>query len=129
MPPCGKSVTSSPVDRQCGEESRVTDDTPLATAISDPERLALLRRTRLLDSPPEPAFDRLTRIASRLLEAPISLVTLIEEDRQYFLSCVGLPDSLRERRETPLTYSVCKHVVPTGEALIAPDIREHPLVD
>jgi PAS domain S-box-containing protein len=107
----------------------VTDDTPLATAISDPERLALLRRTRLLDSPPEPAFDRLTRIASRMLDAPISLVTLIDEDRQYFLSCVGLPDSLRERRETPLTYSVCKHVVPTGEPLIVPDIREHPVAD
>jgi PAS domain S-box-containing protein len=107
----------------------VTDDTPLTTAIGDPERLAQLRRARLVGSPPEPAFDRLTRIASRLLNAPISLVTLIEEDRQYFLSCVGLPDSLRERRETPLTYSVCKHVVPTGEALIASDIREHPLVD
>ncbi|MFL5562858.1 MAG: GAF domain-containing protein [Gemmatimonadaceae bacterium] len=107
----------------------MTDDTPLTTAIKNPERLAELRRLRLLDAPPEPAFDRLTRIASRMLNAPISLVTLIDEDRQYFLSCVGLPESLRERRETPLTYSVCKHVVPNGKALIAADISEHPLVE
>ena len=105
----------------------MSDDPSTTAAIRDPERLALLRRTRLLDAPPEPAFDRLTRLASRLLDAPISLVTLIEEDRQYFLSCVGLPESLTERRQTPLTYSICKHVVPTGEALIVPDIAEHPL--
>ena len=105
----------------------MNDDTSTAAAISDPERLALLRRTRLLDAPPEPAFDRLTRLASRLLDAPISLVTLIEEDRQYFLSCVGLPDSLTERRQTPLSYSICKHVVATGEPLIVTDIAEHPL--
>jgi len=105
----------------------VTDDPTTIAAISDPERLALLRRTRLLDAPPEPAFDRLTRIASRLLGAPISLVTLIDEDRQYFLSCVGLPESVTERRQTPLTYSICKHVVATGEPLIIADIAEHPL--
>ena len=87
----------------------------------------MLRRTRLLDAPAEPAFDRLTRLASRLLAAPISLVTLIEEDRQFFLSCVGLPDSLTERRQTPLSYSICKHVVPTGEPLLVADVSQHPL--
>ena len=105
----------------------MSDDPTTTAAISDPERLSLLRRARLLDAPPEPAFDRLTRIASRLLEAPISLVTLIEEDRQYFLSCVGLPDTLTERRQTPLSYSICKHVVATGDPLIVTDIAEHPL--
>jgi PAS domain S-box-containing protein len=104
----------------------VSNDPTTTAAIGDPERLSLLRRTRLLDAPPEPAFDRLTRLASRLLDAPISLVTLIEEDRQYFLSCVGLPDSLTERRQTPLTYSICKHVVATGEPLIVADIATHP---
>ncbi len=105
----------------------MTDDPRTTAAIGDPERLSLLRRTRLLDAPPEPAFDRLTRLASKLLDAPISLVTLIDEDRQYFLSCVGLPDSLTERRQAPLTYSICKHVVATGEPLIATDIAAHPL--
>ena len=105
----------------------MTDKQSTIDAIRDPERLEVLRRARLLDAPPEPAFDRLTRLASRLLDAPISLVTLIEEDRQYFLSCVGLPDSLTERRQTPLTYSICKHVVSTGEPLVVADIAEHPL--
>ena len=103
------------------------DESRLAATIGDPERLTLLRRSRLLDAPPEPAFDRLTRLASRLLAAPISLVTLIEEDRQFFLSCVGLPDSLTERRQTPLSYSICKHVVPTGEPLIVSDVAQHSL--
>ncbi len=106
----------------------MTHDAPHNTVIGDPARLAVLRRARLLDAPPEPAFDRLTRLASRLLEVPISLVTLIEEDRQYFLSCIGLPESLTERRQTPLTYSICKHVVATGEPLILADIAEHPLL-
>jgi hypothetical protein len=76
---------------------------PTSDAIRDPERLALLRRTRLLDAPPEPAFDRLTRLASRLVNAPIALVTLIDEDRQFFLSCVGLPEPLTVARQTPLS--------------------------
>jgi PAS domain S-box-containing protein len=97
-------------------------------AIRDPERLALLRRTRLLDAPPEPAFDRLTRLASRLVHAPIALVTLIDEDRQFFLSCVGLPEPLSEARQTPLTSSICKHLVATDEPLIAPDLSAHPLL-
>jgi PAS domain S-box-containing protein len=97
-------------------------------AIRDPERLALLRRTRLLDAPPEPAFDRLTRLASRLVRAPIALVTLIDEDRQFFLSCVGLPEPLSLKRQTPLSYSLCKHLVATDEPLIISDLREHPVL-
>jgi two-component system cell cycle sensor histidine kinase/response regulator CckA len=101
---------------------------PTSDAIRDPERLALLRRTRLLDAPPEPAFDRLTRLASRLVNAPIALVTLIDEDRQFFLSCVGLPEPLTVARQTPLSYSLCKHLVATDEPLIISDLRVHPVL-
>ncbi|CAN5836396.1 GAF domain-containing sensor histidine kinase [soil metagenome] len=96
--------------------------------IQDPERLARLRATALLDSPTEQAFDRLARLASKLLEAPLSTVTLIDVDRQFYMSCVGLPEPLASVRETPLEMSFCKHTVVLGKPLIIPDTRGHPIV-
>src|SRR5690242_1860385 len=84
--------------------------------------------TSLLDSPPEEAFDRLTRLASRLLGAPIALVTLLGEDRAFFKSAMGLPEPWATRRSTPLAYSFCRHVVATGAPLVVEDARRHPLV-
>jgi hypothetical protein len=57
--------------------------------VNAPDRLAALDRTGLLDSPAEEGFDRLTRLASRLLRAPVALVSLVEARRQYFKSHVG----------------------------------------
>jgi hypothetical protein len=54
--------------------------------IRDPGRLAALRATGLLDSPPEPSFDRLTRLAARIIRAPVALVSLVDADRQFFLA-------------------------------------------
>ena len=96
--------------------------------LRDPDRLAALYRTALLDSPPDAAFDRLTALATRLTGAPIALVTLIDERRQFFKSCVGLPEPWCSDRESGLEFSICKHVVGSGEPLIVPDAREHPLL-
>jgi PAS domain S-box-containing protein len=82
----------------------------------------------LLDSPPEEAFDRLTRLASRLLGAPVALVTLVSEDRVFFKSAIGLPEPWAARRGTPISHSFCRHVVATGEPLVVEDARHHPLV-
>lgn len=96
-------------------------------AISNPERLAALRATHLLDTPAEEEFDQLTRIAAKLLEAPIALVSLVEKDRQFFKSCTGtIPEPFRS--ETPLSHSFCKHAVASGEPLVIDDARRHPLV-
>lgn len=92
--------------------------------LASPPRLALLRRTGLLDSAPEEAFDRLARLAARLLKAPVSLVSLVAGDRQFFKSHIGLKDI----SETPLTHSFCQHVVSSRESLIVEDARTHPLV-
>jgi diguanylate cyclase (GGDEF)-like protein/PAS domain S-box-containing protein len=100
----------------------------LLDAIRNPARLAALRRLALLDTPPEPAFDRLTRLAAAVLHAPIALITLIDEHRQFVKSSVGLPESWAMRRETPLAYSFCQHLVASAEPLIIPDVRDHPLV-
>ena len=59
---------------------------------ADVDRLAELHRTQLLDSPPDPAYDRIAEIAARMLEAPVALVSLVDEDRQFFQSCIGLAE-------------------------------------
>ncbi|HVF32981.1 MAG TPA: SpoIIE family protein phosphatase [Acidimicrobiales bacterium] len=86
--------------------------------LGDPARLAALSRTGLLDSEPSEGFDRLTRLATKVLHAPVSLVSLVDDRRQFFKSAIGLPV-----RETPLTHSFCQHVVRSGEAFVVADAR------
>ena len=97
--------------------------------IQDAERLAALQRTSLLDTPPEEAFDRLTCLATTLLHVPVALVSLVDGNRQFFKSSVGLPEPLASLRQTPLTHSFCKHVVASGEALVVSDIRDSDFKD
>ncbi len=58
----------------------------LLTILSDPQRLQTLESTFLLDTPPEAAFDRLTVLASHALKVPIALVSLVDQQRQFFKS-------------------------------------------
>jgi len=96
--------------------------------LSDPDRLASLARSRLLDSPPEESFDRLTRLAARVLGAKVSLVTLLDNQRQFLKSTFGVSGELAVTRETPLSHSYCRHVVQSVRPLVVKDAREHPLL-
>src|SRR6476661_6833359 len=96
--------------------------------LSDPDRLEALRSTALLDSPPEEAFDRLTRLASHALDVPVAVVSLVSDDRQFFKSCIGVAEPWASERETPLSHSFCQHAVASGEPLVIEDAREAPLV-
>ncbi len=96
--------------------------------VANPDRLAALRSLRILDTPPEECFDRLTRVASRALGAPVALVSLVDEDRQFFKSQIGLDEPWAGRRETPLSHSFCQHVVESRAPLNIQDARTHPLV-
>ena len=102
--------------------------TAAASRAGSPARLAALQRTALLDSPAEEAFDRLTRLAARVLRVPVALVVLVDADRQFFKSQVGLPEPWASRRETPLSHSFCRHQVDSGDILVIDDARRHPLV-
>ncbi|MFI1987764.1 PAS domain S-box protein [Actinoplanes sp. NPDC020271] len=93
-----------------------------------PERVAAVRATGLLDRTEAPGLRRLTRLASRLLEAPTALVSLVLDDRQVFASQVGLPSPWAELGQTPLSHSFCQHVVNDDRPLVVTDAREHPLV-
>jgi formate hydrogenlyase transcriptional activator len=82
----------------------------------------------MLDSAPEEAFDRLTRLATQLLDVPVALVSLVDSDRQFFKSQSGLEGHAASTRETPLTHSFCRHAVESREALIVEDARQHPIL-
>ncbi len=100
----------------------------LLSIVRNVARLSALQRLDLLDTPPEAAFDRLTRVACRVMHAPIGLVSLVDHDRQFFKSCVGLPEPFASARETPVSHSFCQHVVATGKPLIVENARTNPLV-
>ena len=97
----------------------------LRPAVSDPTRLAEVDAIACLvrDTPSseESSLDRLTCLAAELLEAPVSVLTLVEADRQFFASSHGLPEPLRSTRHTPLDYSLCQHVVAEGAPVIVCD--------
>jgi GAF domain len=96
----------------------------LTRALAEPGRLAALHDAALLDSPPEESFDRLTRLAAKVVNAPVALVSAVDRDRQYFKSCLGLPEPWATRCETPLSHSFCQHVVAEREPVIVSDARE-----
>lgn len=100
----------------------------VSRVVHDPPRLAALHRSGLLDTPPEEDFDRLTRQVTASLGVPVALVTLVDEGRQFLKSCVGLPEPWASRRQTPLSYSFCKHNLLSAEPLVIGDARRHPLV-
>jgi CheY-like chemotaxis protein len=99
-----------------------------AAAIAQPDRLAALQATALLDSPPEESFDRLTRLASRLLGAGTALVSLVDKDRQFFKSQTGLAQPWAGARQTRLSHSFCQWVVSGQEALVVEDATRHPVL-
>jgi PAS domain S-box-containing protein len=87
--------------------------------LTDPARLAALAETGLLDSEPEEAFDRLTRVVVRSLRAGASTLTLLDGGRQFFKSTAG--PAMPPLRETPYDYSLCQHTAAAGCALTVGD--------
>src|SRR4051812_16923729 len=99
-----------------------------AAPVADADRVEAVRATGLLDSDVTPSFDRLARLAAHVLNAPVALVSLVDADRQFFKSCLGLPEPWASERGSPLTHSFCQHAVASREPLVVDDAREHPLL-
>lgn len=94
--------------------STFADSTPLPP--DEQRRIEALRELGILDTPPEDRFDRITRLATRLFQVPIALITLVDVHRQWFKSCQGLTVS-----ETPRSVSFCAHAIRGDETLVIPD--------
>ena len=80
---------------------------------NDQQRLKILREYEVLDTSPERQFDDITLLASAIRQTPIALVSLIDEDRQWFKSRVGLAAT-----ETPRDISYCGHAIHQTEVLL-----------
>jgi PAS domain S-box-containing protein len=102
----------------------------LTSLLVDPGRLATLRQTNLLDTPAEEAFDRVARLAVRVLDLPIALVSLVDEDRLFLKACLGLPEPWASARQTPLSHSLCQQLLVTRQPLVIRDThRDLPGLD
>ena len=90
----------------------------------------MLYQLNLLDSPSEPDFDDVTVLSARVLNAPVALLSLIDEkgDRQFFKSQYGLTEPIASLRQTPLSHSFCKLVSRSAETLRVTDARTDPRV-
>ena len=86
---------------------------------NESNRLAALRSYRVLDTPPEPAFDDLVQLAAQCCQTPIALISLIDERRQWFKAEVGLGV-----RETPLDRSICLSAMLEPGLTVVPDLIE-----
>ena len=99
----------------------------LSAALGHPKRLAAVELLALLEAPAEQSFDRLTRLAAKVLRAPVAFLSLVDGGRSVFKSSVGLPEPWVSRREIPLSHSVCRYVVAANAPLVIDDARSHPL--
>lgn len=107
-------------------EQAVTD---AVDVMNEADRLDALHAQGILDTAPEVGFDDIVRLATRLCNTPVALISLVETDRQWFKARVGF-----EPRETPIEQSVCKHAIGQRDLLVIPDLtldartRSNPLV-
>jgi GAF domain-containing protein len=83
---------------------------------NESERLRALRSYKILDTKPDDRFDELTQLAAIICGVPISLITLIDADRQWFKSKVGL-----DLQETPRAQAFCTHAIMQPQMFVVPD--------
>jgi GAF domain-containing protein len=93
-----------------------------AVGLADPARLRSLQRV-CVGAEPDEAFDRFAGLVKRLLGVPVALVSLVDEQRQFFPGQVGLAEPWDGKRETPLSHSFCQYVVVEGQPKVFPDAR------
>lgn len=101
----------------------MSENPPGKTDLVDRSRLNSLTATGLLDTPERESLNRFARIASTAIDAPISLVSLVDDNRQFFAAAHGLGSPWKERRETPLSHSFCQYVVLDRSKLVVNDSR------
>jgi GAF domain-containing protein len=85
---------------------------------NEPDRLRALRQLLILDTPPEERFDRLTAFATQEFDVPTALLSLVDDDRQWFKSRVGMGQC-----ETSRGISFCGHAILQDDIMVVPDVN------
>ena len=101
-------------------------DNDVLRAVQDPERVAALRRTELLGRDAEEAFDRMTRLAVKLLRVPAAFISLVDHERDFYMSAHGFGEPLATSREmTGRTF--CHYAIGSSQPLVINDARADPV--
>lgn len=95
----------------------------ILAALMDPNRVAAVRDTGLLDTPPEESFDRLTRLAAKLTGAPVTLVSLLDSSRDFYKSAFGLGEPLNTARQLE-GRSFCHYAMVSDGPLVLADVTQ-----
>jgi len=95
----------------------------ISSVLADPGRVLAVRDSGLMDTPPEDSFDRLTRLTCKMVRAPGAMISLLDADRQFIKSGIGLGEPWAPGRSVPVTQSFCRHVVESGQPLVVADAR------
>src|SRR5215475_5277664 len=103
---------------------------PAPIPTNEAERLAALYAALLLDTPPEERFDRIVEFAAHEFDVPIALITLLDDDRQWFKAAVGMGATCQTSRD----ISFCGHTILKNEIMVIedasldPNFADNPLV-
>ena len=87
--------------------------------LNEKARLEALRRYQILDTEAEEAYDNITRLANHLCYTPVSMITMVDEDRQWYKSKMGV-----EMQQTPRDISFCAHAILDENMTVVPDMRQ-----
>ena len=123
MTESGKGGAAAGTDERAG--SYVGGYRQAQGAVADPERLAAVRATGLLDTHEEAVFDRLTRLAVRLVGVPAAFLSLVDEHRDFYKSACGFGDPLTSTRELA-GPTFCHYAIQSAVPLVIPDTAADP---
>lgn len=125
-PPGDVTAIDAALRRHLGRTDSGTRVPP--AVLGDANRMRALNESQLLDSPRDEWFDRITRLATKLVGAPVAFVSVVDHDRQFFKSDAGAEGGWAVARQTPLSHSFCQWVAGGHEELVVTDAREHPVL-
>ena len=109
-----------------GPDVRFSPNAMNTPRLDDPDRLAALRATELLDGSPGLAFERIARLARQLLGVPVALVSVLDDHRQVVLGHAGLDAPAGYRVELSLDESLCRRVIEAGVAVTISNLNALP---